>query len=164
MPSHLEKEIHVGKVIDCDYAPDGRVHLLMQDPPRVLIWNGKNDKDFETKLLDATKVPQQLLVLKDGTDRVFYNGDPILGMGRLQDGSIAEIDSATQRLRIHGELVGPDLTAWLNQVTSPKFPLTAASWEGLRAHIAQRPDGLVAVLPYSPPGNVQILVRRPVRP
>ena len=156
MPSHLKTEIHVGRVIDCDYAPDGRLHLLMNDPPRILTWNGKNDKDFETKLLDATKVPQQLLVLKDGTDRVFYNGDGIVGMGRLQDGSIAEIDAATQRLRIHGELVGPDLTSWLNTVTSAVHPLTAASWEGLRAHIAQRPDGLVAILPYSPVDNVQV--------
>jgi hypothetical protein len=156
MPSLLITELHVGKVIDCDYGPDGRPHLLMGDPPRVLIWNGKSDTDFETRPLDVAKVPQQLLVNKDGTDRVLNFDDTVLGMGRLQDGSIAEIDAKTQRLRVHGALVGPDLTSWLNQVTSPNHPLTAASWEGLRAHIAQRPDGLIAVLPYSPVGNVQV--------
>jgi hypothetical protein len=169
LPNLQLTELHVGKVVDCDYGPDGRPHLLMTDPPRVLIWNGKDDskspddmlKNFETVLLDAGKTPFQLLVDKDGKDRVLYDGGELLGMGKMQDGSIAEVDAATQRLRIRGELVGPDLSTWVNDLKlhypgQMQFSLAPVSWKALRVHVAQRPDGLIAVLPYTPVGNVYV--------
>jgi hypothetical protein len=151
----LQAELAVGKVVDCDFGPDGRAHLLMTDPPRVLVWNGKTDtknpgapEDFETRLLDPNKMPFQLLVQPDGQDYVLYEGGSALGMGRMQDGSIAELETDSKRLKIHGQLVGPDLYKWVNDLGTSKWKLEPGSMPSLRVHVAQRPDGLVAVLPY----------------
>jgi hypothetical protein len=152
MPVLQDVDLKVGPVADCDYGPDGRVHLLMTDPPRVLVWNGKGEADFETRALPADKKPFQLLVNPDGTDRVLVQGGPVLGMGRLQDGSIAEVDAETQRLRIHGKLVGPDLNTRFNSLNLITPQLGPSSWQTLRVRLAQRPDGLVAAVLYEPTG------------
>ena len=93
MPSLLLTEIRVGNVVDCAYGPDGRPHLLMTDPPRVLVWNGADDvknprsadpgnpktdslADFELRPLPESSKPLQLLVDPDGSDRVLdLDGD-----------------------------------------------------------------------------------------
>ncbi len=169
MPSLLLTEIRVGNVVDCAYGPDGRPHLLMTDPPRVLVWNGADDvknprsaylgstktdslADFEVRPLPASSSPLQLLVDPDGSDRVLDANGPSLGMGRLRDGSIVELDAASQTLLIHGASVGPNLSTWLNSVSSSKFPLAPISSAQLRVHIAERPDGLIALVPYTPIG------------
>ena len=61
-----------------------------------------------------------------------------------------------------GKPVGPDLNDWINGLNLNKFKVAPVSWKGLRVHIAQRPDGLITVLPTTT-GAVRCVGRKDLR-
>ncbi len=128
------------KVRDCDYDSQGRLIILVADPPSIHRCELAGTECIELESL--SKPGHQLVERPDGTYEVLFDGDEASGATHLADGRRATVFASGDRAEIRVEGVP---VATLPRRTWVSAGATSPGAKA-KAHFVARPDGLLVVV------------------
>jgi len=122
--------------VDCDIDDDGRVSLLISDPPA--IWRYDDPWTPPTRVAELSSRPVTFVDEADGSLGVLYESDRLRARFVLHDGRELTIAEGGWDVAIDGRVV---------MSLGAMVPGRSADWPAW-ARIIERPDGLVVIQPF----------------